>query len=52
MGTRPEIYAMGFRNPFRFAVDDATGWVYLGDYGPDAGGASPTRGPAARSSST
>ncbi|HYI20395.1 MAG TPA: PKD domain-containing protein, partial [Solirubrobacteraceae bacterium] len=45
MGTRPEVYAMGFRNPFRFAVDDETGWVYLGDYGPDAGGPSATRGP-------
>ena len=43
--TRPEIYAMGFRNPFRFAVDDATGWVHLGDYGPDAGAANPARGP-------
>ena len=39
--TRPEIYAMGFRNPFRFAIDRSTGWVYLGDYGPDAGGAEP-----------
>jgi glucose/arabinose dehydrogenase/PKD repeat protein len=45
MGTRPEVYAMGFRNPFRFAVDDQTGWVYLGDYGPDAGGPDPDRGP-------
>lgn len=43
--TRPEIYAMGFRNPFRFGVDQKTGWVYLGDYGPDAGGASASRGP-------
>ncbi|MGH3434004.1 MAG: PQQ-dependent sugar dehydrogenase, partial [Thermocrispum sp.] len=43
--TRQEIYAMGFRNPFRFAVDKQTGWVYLGDYGPDAGAANPNRGP-------
>ncbi|MFJ6070856.1 carbohydrate-binding protein [Streptomyces sp. NPDC093065] len=43
-GTRPEIYAMGFRNPFRMSVDRATGVVYLGDYGPDAGGADPARG--------
>jgi glucose/arabinose dehydrogenase len=43
--TRPEIYAMGFRNPFRMSVDKPTGIVYLGDYGPDAGTASPTRGP-------
>ncbi|WP_030612648.1 PQQ-dependent sugar dehydrogenase [Streptomyces sclerotialus] len=44
--TRPEIYAMGFRNPFRMSVDKTTGIVYVGDYGPDAGAASPTRGPA------
>ncbi|MFF9092190.1 PQQ-dependent sugar dehydrogenase [Streptomyces sp. NPDC014802] len=44
--TRPEIYAMGFRNPFRFSVDKRTGILYVGDYGPDAGSASPTRGPA------
>src|SRR5882757_1917627 len=37
--TRPEIYAMGFRNPYRMTVDKATGIVYLGDYGPDAVGA-------------
>ncbi|GAA3232551.1 ThuA domain-containing protein [Oerskovia jenensis] len=43
--TRPEIYAMGFRNPFRFSVDKATGYVHLGDYGPDAGAANPNRGP-------
>ncbi|MEU9699379.1 ThuA domain-containing protein [Streptomyces sp. NPDC047981] len=44
--TRPEIYAMGFRNPFRFSVDKATGILYVGDYGPDAGAADPKRGPA------
>jgi glucose/arabinose dehydrogenase len=44
-GTRPEIYAMGFRNPFRMTVDKATGVVYVGDYGPDAGSSS-TRGPS------
>ncbi|CCK26238.1 glycosyl hydrolase [Streptomyces davaonensis JCM 4913] len=44
--TRPEIYAMGFRNPFRFSVDKATGILYVGDYGPDAGAANPSRGPA------
>ena len=43
--TRPEIYAMGFRNPFRISVDKETGYVYVGDYGPDAGGPSATRGP-------
>ncbi|HCA86111.1 MAG TPA: glycosyl hydrolase [Streptomyces sp.] len=44
--TRPEIYAMGFRNPFRMSVDKPTGIVYVGDYGPDAGAANPDRGPA------
>jgi len=44
--TRPEIYAMGFRNPFRMSVDKATGVVYLGDYGPDAGSTDPNRGPS------
>ncbi|GGX71844.1 glycosyl hydrolase [Streptomyces minutiscleroticus] len=44
--TRPEIYAMGFRNPFRFSVDKETGILYVGDYGPDAGAANPDRGPA------
>ncbi|MEH0984424.1 PQQ-dependent sugar dehydrogenase [Micromonospora sp. CPCC 205556] len=43
--TRPEIYAMGFRNPFRMSVDKATGIVYVGDYGPDAGTTS-SRGPS------
>jgi cytochrome c len=43
--TRPEIYAMGFRNPFRFTVDtDAT--IYMADYGPDAGSDNANRGPA------
>ena len=45
-GTRAEIYAMGFRNPFRMSVDKATGTVYVGDYGPDSGTADPNRGPA------
>ncbi|WP_328946300.1 ThuA domain-containing protein [Streptomyces sp. NBC_00250] len=43
--TRPEIYAMGFRNGFRFAVDKDTGWISLGDYGPDSHAANPDRGP-------
>ena len=43
--TLPEIYAMGFRNPFRFKVDPETGWVVMGDYGPDANTADPNRGP-------
>ncbi|OON80882.1 PQQ-dependent sugar dehydrogenase [Streptomyces tsukubensis] len=44
--TRPEIYAMGFRNPFRMSVDKANDTVYLGDYGPDAGTTDPNRGPS------
>ncbi|MDQ0698872.1 PQQ-dependent sugar dehydrogenase [Streptomyces anulatus] len=44
--TRPEIYAMGFRNPFRMSVDKKSGAVYIGDYGPDAGGTDPARGPS------
>ena len=43
--TLPEIYAMGFRNPFRIHVDKKTGWVLMGDYGPDAGSTDPNRGP-------
>ncbi|HLT51889.1 MAG TPA: PKD domain-containing protein, partial [Arenibacter sp.] len=43
--TRPEIYAMGLRNPFRFSVDSKTGYVYWGDVGPDAGEGDPQRGP-------
>ncbi|MEV0807535.1 ThuA domain-containing protein [Micromonospora sp. NPDC050200] len=43
--TRPEIYAMGFRNPFRIGIDPATDTVYVADYGPDAGAANPNRGP-------
>ncbi|MDX3608214.1 MULTISPECIES: PQQ-dependent sugar dehydrogenase [Streptomyces] len=44
--TRPEIYAMGFRNPFRMSVDKKSGAVYIGDYGPDAGTTDPDRGPS------
>jgi PKD repeat protein/glucose/arabinose dehydrogenase len=44
-GTRPEIYGMGFRNPFRITVDPGTGAVLIGDYGPDARVADPLRGP-------
>ncbi|MDQ7904483.1 ThuA domain-containing protein [Phytohabitans sp. ZYX-F-186] len=43
--TRPEIYAMGFRNPFRIGIDKQTDTLYVGDYGPDAGAANPDRGP-------
>jgi len=43
--TLPEIYAMGFRNPFRLHVDKETGWVLLGDYGPDSQQTDNGRGP-------
>ncbi|SFB27002.1 Protein of unknown function [Amycolatopsis marina] len=42
--TLPEIYAMGFRNPFRFSVD-TDGTIYMADYGPDSRSANPNRGP-------
>jgi cytochrome c len=32
---RPEIFAMGVRNPFRLSVDDTTGTLYFGDVGPN-----------------
>jgi cytochrome c len=44
--TRPEIYAMGLRNPFRFSVNRESGDVYLGDHSPDARESNPRRGPA------
>ncbi len=44
--TRPEIYTMGHRNPFRISVDAHTGYVYWGEVGPDARDADSTRGPA------
>lgn len=43
--TRPEIYVMGCRNPFRLSVDPKTQTVYWGEVGPDAGNAT-NRGPA------
>jgi cytochrome c len=42
--TRPEIYAMGLRNPFRLDLDE-NGVAYVTDYSPDARNPSPTRGP-------
>ena len=43
--TKPEIYAMGFRNPFRFDVDMQTGWLNVADYGPDRNPPTTNRGP-------
>lgn len=45
--TRPEIYVMGTRNPYRISVDSKTGYLYWGDVGPDAGQDSVGRGPKA-----
>ena len=45
-GTRPEIYVMGCRNPFRFSFDVKTGTLYFGDVGPDAPVPLAERGPA------
>jgi cytochrome c len=44
--TRPEIYTMGHRNPYRIAIDKRTGFLYWGDVGPDAAADSAGRGPA------
>jgi cytochrome c len=35
--TRPEIYTMGHRNPWRPTLDSKTGYLYWGEVGPDAG---------------
>jgi cytochrome c len=34
--TRPEIYTMGHRNPWRVSIDSKTGYIYWGEVGPDA----------------
>jgi glucose/arabinose dehydrogenase/cytochrome c551/c552 len=45
-GTRPEIYVMGDRNPYRIAVDKKNDYLYWGEVGPDANNDSlATRGP-------
>ena len=43
--TRPEIYVMGVRNPFRLSIDSQTDFLYWGDVGPDAEGDNAGRGP-------
>lgn len=45
--TRPEIYTMGHRNPYRISIDKKNGFLYWGDVGPDAGKDSTGLGPAA-----
>ena len=44
--TRPEIYLMGLRNPFRIEFNQRTGELYVADYSPDAAAPNPLRGPA------
>lgn len=44
--TRPEIYLMGLRNPFRIAVNRQNNDLYVADYSPDSNVADPLRGPA------
>ncbi|MFL5786931.1 MAG: ThuA domain-containing protein, partial [Flavisolibacter sp.] len=44
--TRPEIYVMGNRNPYRISVDQKNSYLYWGEVGPDANNDSlDTRGP-------
>jgi cytochrome c len=44
--TRPEIYVMGNRNPYRISVDQKSGFLYWGEVGPDAADDTlATRGP-------
>jgi cytochrome c len=44
--TRPEIYVMGNRNPYRISVDQKNSNLYWGEVGPDASNDSfATRGP-------
>jgi glucose/arabinose dehydrogenase/cytochrome c551/c552 len=44
--TRPEIYVMGDRNPYRISVDQKNSYLYWGEVGPDANADSlDTRGP-------
>ncbi|MEX2345456.1 MAG: PQQ-dependent sugar dehydrogenase [Balneolaceae bacterium] len=36
-GTRPELYTMGSRNPWRLSIDSQTGYLHWAEVGPDAG---------------
>lgn len=42
--TRPEIYAMGFRNPYTMSYDARNGWLYVADVGMDHYTPEPDRG--------
>jgi PKD repeat protein/glucose/arabinose dehydrogenase len=43
--TRPEIYVMGLRNPYRLGLDPDTDVLYWGEVGPDSRTDSEVRGP-------
>lgn len=43
--TKPEIYGMGMRNPYRISVDKRNRRLFWGDVGPDAGENSEKFGP-------
>lgn len=44
--TKPEIFVMGCRNPFRISIDKETGTLSWGEVGPDARELNADRGPA------
>lgn len=43
--SKPEIYVMGNRNPYRISVDQKSGFLYWGEVGPDASNDNELRGP-------
>jgi cytochrome c len=45
LDSRPEIYAMGCRNPFRISFDNRRKLLFWGEVGPDAGEPDTARGP-------
>ncbi len=44
------IWSIGHRNPYRIHIDPVTGWVLIGENGPDAGSYNANRGPAGMTS--
>jgi len=42
---KPEVFVMGLRHPFRITVDQATGWLYWAEPGPNAGADDSLQGP-------
>jgi glucose/arabinose dehydrogenase len=42
--TRPEIFAMGVRNPYRVSAHPEKGWIFFGEVGPDANAPVANRG--------